>query len=99
MSLQKVINEKHIFLFEKRARGICPQSRLILIKSVNVHMLTFLKNKVLNKMCPRSKTETIKYTSNKNCIIWKLEHVSNTFVNDTSVRKKNQKYLCQFEII
>ena len=51
MSLQKLINEKHIFLFEKRARGICPQSRLILIKSVNVHMLTFLKNRVLNLKC------------------------------------------------
>ena len=67
MSLQKLINEKHIFLFEKRARGICPQSRLILIKSVNVHMLTFLKNRVLNKMCPRSRTtETIRYISNIN---------------------------------
>ena len=43
-------------------------------------------------MCPRSRTETIKYVSNKNCMIWKLEHVSNTFVNDTSV-KKNQKYI------
>ena len=48
-------------------------------------------------MCPQSRTEAIKSVSNKNCVIWKLEYVSNSFVNDTSV-KKNQKYITYVDL-